>query len=484
MRNLIQLLVLLFTTATFAQAGHLMAGVGSVNTSMGGAATAQPIDISGAIQWNPAALSTFDSKILNVDVGLFFASPELSSTLPANMMFAGSPEVTGVTTDDKGASPLPAIAMVWGKPDSKLTFGASAFGVSGFGVDFAEETNLPMDNLGNPNPNWDPSNSNPISYPQMMSGFGHLKSNYMLMQVGFTVAYEISDKFSIGFTPNFNYASLEIAPNPTTAPDLPVDFGGTGKGYPEADAASTTGIGGQIGLFYDSGKGFKLGASYKTKQTLGDLKFDNTYLDGSDAPENQFDMDFPAILSFGVGYSNETFDLAVDYRMVDYENTGGFEEKGWVIAEEGMMAGYPTGAVKGFGWKNIHIISAGLQYKGINKLPLRVGYTYSSNPIDEELAFFSVNATAVVKNAFQFGFGYEISDKFTLNGVYHHGASNGKTEGEMVDPRPDVDLDGDGFPEGPWNANTNPYGAMTGTKVGYEMSTDLIMLGISYTFSK
>ena len=45
MKNLLRLAVLLFTTATFSQAGHIMQGVGSVNMSMGGAATAQPIDI-------------------------------------------------------------------------------------------------------------------------------------------------------------------------------------------------------------------------------------------------------------------------------------------------------------------------------------------------------------------------------------------------------------------------------------------------------
>ena len=42
-----------------------MQGVGSVNMSMGGASTAQPLDISGALQWNPASISAFDSKILN-----------------------------------------------------------------------------------------------------------------------------------------------------------------------------------------------------------------------------------------------------------------------------------------------------------------------------------------------------------------------------------------------------------------------------------
>ena len=39
-----------------AQAGHIMQGIGAVNMSMGGAATGQPIDINGALQWNPAGI--------------------------------------------------------------------------------------------------------------------------------------------------------------------------------------------------------------------------------------------------------------------------------------------------------------------------------------------------------------------------------------------------------------------------------------------
>ena len=111
-----------------------------------------------------------------------------------------------------------------------------------------------------------------------------------------------------------------------------------------------------------------------------------------------------------------------------------------------------------------------MQYKGIEKLPLRFGYTYSSNPIDEELAFFSTPATAIIANAFQLGFGYEFSDNFTLNGVFHHGSSDGKTEGQVLNPM--------------MASAANPYGAIPGSKVGYEMTTDMIMLGISYTFNK
>ena len=423
-----------------------MQGVGAVNMSMGGAATAQPLDISGALQWNPAAISTFDNKIIDFNIGAFFSSPELSGSLPAGMLGPGAPAVSGITKDDRGVSPMPALAMVWGKEDSKHTFGVSAFGISGFGVTFPEEANNPMSPTFNPT-----LNSNPMNYPQAAGGFGHLESDYMLLQVGLTWAYEITNNLSIGVQPTINYAALELAPNPTASPNL--------AGYGISDKASAMGFGAQLGVFYDTQKGLKFGLSYKTTQSFSDLEFKNTHLDNA-VTENAFNMDYPAILSFGVGYSKADFDLALDYRYVDYENTDGFSEKGWTS----------TGSVAGFGWKNINIVSVGLQYKGIEKLPLRVGYTFSSNPIDDELAFYSSPATAVIANAFQFGLSYPITDNLMLNGVYHYGASDGKTEGEIMNPM--------------LASPTNPYGAITGSKVGYEMTTSMVMFGVSYTFNK
>ncbi len=456
----LQLCLMLLSTFAFSQAGHVMQGVGAVNMSMGGASTAQPLDISGALQWNPASISTFDSNIIKLDIGLFFSSPELSSSLPEGAMWPAdafgpgspaSPAVSGTTLDDRGVSPMPALAMVWGKEDSKHTFGASAFGISGFGVTFPVDNNSPLDAAGNPNPSWNPSiNSNPINYPQAAGGFGLIESDYLLLQIGFTWAYELSEKLSIGVEPTFNYGSLLLKPNPTSNPSA--------AGYPNAEKASTTGFGGQFGLFFDSGNGFKAGASYKTEQQFSDLEFENTYLDATTGTST-FKMNYPAIISVGLGYSTETIDIAADYRMVDYENADGFAESGWT----------PTASVAGFGWQNMNIISAGIQFKGINKLPLRVGYTYSSNPIKEELAFFSVSAPAVINNAFQFGFTYEVSENIALDAMYHHGTS-GDTSGELMSPLAIT--------------ATNPLGALPGTNVSYNMKTDLIMFGFSYTFNK
>ncbi|MGB5436616.1 MAG: outer membrane protein transport protein [Maribacter sp.] len=413
---------------------------------MGGAATGQPLDISGALQWNPAAISTFDDKILKFDLGLFFSSPELSSSLPAGMLGPGAPGVSGTTADDRGLSPMPALAMVWGKEGSKHTFGASAFGISGFGVTFPEEANNPLSASFNPM-----ENSNPINYPQAAMGFGHIESDYMLLQVGLAYAYELTDKISIGIQPNIDYAALELAPNPTANPTM--------AGYPTTDKASAIGFGAQFGVFYDSGLGLKLGASYKTAQKFGEFEFENTYLDNSTA-KNNFQMDYPAIFSVGFGYSTGDVDLALDFRRVDYENTEGFSKTGWT----------QTASVAGFGWKNISILSAGLQYKGINKLPLRIGYTYSSNPIPEEITFFNIPATAVIKNAYQFGLSYEVNSNWQLDAVYHYGDSNGATEGRILNPM--------------MISPSNPNGAIPGSSVSYEMTTSMVMVGIGYTFNK
>jgi len=425
----------LLATAAFSQAGHIMQGVGSVNMSMGGAATAQPLDISGALQWNPAAISVFDQNQFKFDIGFFFSSPELSSTVP-EFDSSGQPTgnfFSGTTADDRGVSPLPALAFVWGNPESKHTFGVSAFGISGFGVTFPEST------------------TNPINMPQSMGGFGRVESDYSLLQVGFTWAYEVSDQFSIGVEPTFNYATLKLIPNPTANP--------TGAGYPSADKATALGFGAQFGVFYNSPFGLKAGASYKTKQSFGDFSLDNTYLDNTTAT-NDFKINYPAIFSLGLGYSLGNVDLALDYRLVDYENAEGFREKGWTN----------TFSVAGFGWENINIISAGIQYKGVNKLPLRLGYTYSSNPINSDLAFFSVPATAVIKNAFQFGLSYEASQKLSLDAVFHYGFSGDATSGPLLNPQ--------------FIPNFPPYGAIPGSEVSYDMTTSMVMVGVSYKFIK
>ena len=433
MKKVLLTIVMSFTTVwMFAQAGHVMQGVGAVNMSMGGAATGQPLDITGAIHWNPAGISVFDQNELKFDLGLFFSSPELSSTVPIFDPNTGQPTgnfASGTTEDDRGLSPLPALAFLWGSEDSKHTFAASAFGISGFGVTFPE------------------SMTNPINAPQSMGGFGRIESDYLMMQISGTWAYELSDNFSIGVQPNFNYASIKLIPNPTANPNP--------FGYPSTDRASAVGFGAQMGVFYRSDAGFSAGASDKTQQSFGAFELENTYPNGATAT-NELELNYPAMYSVGLGYSFSDFDLALDYRYIDYENTTGFDETGWT----------QTAAVKGFGWESINVVSAGVQFKGVEDLPIRVGYTYSSNPIPDEIAFFNVPATAIIENAFQVGLSYVVNDALQLDAVYHYGTSNGSTEGPLLNPM--------------LISPNNPLGAFPGSSVSYDMTTSMIMVGVSY----
>ena len=115
----------------FAQAGHIMQGIGATNMSMGGAATAQPIDINGALQWNPAAISAFDSKIISVNAGIVF----FFTGFIVNSAYAWwSNEWCYKGCEGSFNNACTCNGM--GQKNSKHTFGVSAFGISGFGVTF------------------------------------------------------------------------------------------------------------------------------------------------------------------------------------------------------------------------------------------------------------------------------------------------------------------------------------------------------------
>lgn len=453
MKNLLISIFTILTATLLAQTGHVLQGAGAVNFSMGGAGTALPIDVNGALQWNPASITAFDRNEIALSVAYFTASPSVYAKVLQPDGQGGMLTIQGTTEDELGASPLPTLGAIFAKPDSRFAFGVSAFGISGFGVDYPATTELPTPD----NPDFNPNASNPLLYPQNMGGFGHLNSNYQLMQLGLTAAFEVTNGFSIGFAPTFNYSSLLIEPVPVAAPSQ--------SGYPLGEKASALGIGAQVGLFFHLESGMNFGLAYKSAQFFSDLEIEGNYLDGSKATTTNFNLNYPAILTAGAAYTNEKFDIALDYRLINYENTNGFKETGWVIGENG----FPTGAVAGFGWKNVSVIGTGLQLKIMEKLPIRLGYTYSTNPITEDNVFFSSAAPAVIKHAVQGGFSYKVNDNLGIHLAYHHGFGEAVT-GQMMNPM--------------FITAEDPLGKVPGSEITSDMTTDVLLLGVSYGFGK
>ncbi len=87
------------------------------------------------------------------------------------------------------------------------------------------------------------------------------------------------------------------------------------------------------------------------------------------------------IISVGTAYSGiEDLVVAVDLRYFDYRNTDGFGDQGYS----------PYGALNGLSWTNQLAIATGVQYRLMERLLLRAGYTFNTSPYGDEDTFYNV----------------------------------------------------------------------------------------------
>lgn len=417
--------IALFAGGALAQTGHTLDGVGAVNQGMAGVATALPIDASGAINWNPAAITGIDCCQLQFSMEMFKPTLTIDSTVPDG--FGGF--ISGATDSDLGVSAIPSFAFIHNIEGTDWTFGLGAFGVAGFGVDFAADP------------------SNPIFMPPP-NGFGQVSSEFQMLQLTPTFTRQLDEHWSVGFAPTINQARLRVAPGSFASPD---DANGdTIPSYPSAGAGDDSwGFGGQIGAFYRGDDGWNFGASYKSTQDFQAFKFNA--VDEVGMPRIlEFDMDFPAIASLGVGYTGfDRWEIGADLRYIDYANTNGFDKSGFDA----------TGAVKGFDWDSITVFAIGAQYEASKKWTLRGGLAFNTSPIDENSIGFNIPAPAIIENHLGLGATYNFNDHMLLDLGYTHGFEN-SVNGLMQ----------------------QPTGPVAGTDVNATMSTDSVLIGVRMSF--
>lgn len=367
-----------------AQSGHVLDGIGAADQAMGGATTALPLDAVGSIHRNAASITALPQSEVNFGFAIFAPSTKLNSNIP--QMGAGS------TNSDTDITPMPSMGFVHRSDDSRWAYGLAGFGVGGFGVDFPASSGP----------------ENPFLSSQM---FGPIYSSFQMLQIATPVAYQVSDRLSLGMSPIFSWGSLAVTPFPAAMPDQ----GGYANG---ASMDAEWGLGFQLGIYWeDPCRGLHLGASYSSTQWINEFKINSQYGDGSPR-QLQFDLDYPAILSFGAAYTGlERFDLSMDIRYIDYENTNGFERP------EAYLAGQ-TPVVDGFGWDSIWVWAMGVQYHCNEHLRLRAGYTYNDCPIGSDMMFFNGAAPALVQHHVNVGFEWDTPHGWVFAFAYHHGFQN------------------------------------------------------------
>lgn len=423
------------TLATrFATAQGIVApGVGPVNQSMGGAATGAPIDTIGALHWNPATISAFEQSQFDLGLQLGITDAQLSSRLPAGSVAPGLPPITlsGTDDSDSGISTLPAIGVVY-KPNGRMTYGFGLYAIGGL------FTNFPA------------SATNPILTPQPPFGFGagSVYSNLELVQLVPTVALQLNDVVSIGVAPTVTMARLQADPAQFATPD-----DANGDGFPSYPSATHTrphwGAGVQGGIYVIPNDNWSFGLSLKSPQWFETFKFNSSdELGGSRQLTTR--ADYPLILSAGAGFTDgDRLAAAVDVRFLNYANTQGFADTGF----DG------TGAVRGLGWKDVIAVASGVQYRVSSVVTLRVGYTYSQNPILDKHAFFNIAAPAVYEHTIATGATARLTDALAVVITYYHT-----------------------FPNSITGQFSTPLRTIAGSAIRLQQSADSISAGVSIRF--
>ncbi|REJ86520.1 MAG: hypothetical protein DWQ29_10330 [Planctomycetota bacterium] len=401
--------------------GFVLTGVGPVNRSMGGVATAAPVDATGAIQWNPAAISGLPASRVDIGVDLVYNRNRVNSGVAL-----GTPgQITGSTDSNSGVSPLPAIGLVY-KPDaSPWTYGLGLNTVGGFMVNFPAST------------------SNPIFIPPGAGGvIGQSYSRLAVLQVAPTIAYELSEGLSFGVAPTINMVDAQASPFPFAAPNA--------GGFPQAVGNRPVwGLGIQAGLFYQSQSGINLGASIKSPQWFERFEWNST--DDAGLPRDvSSQLEFPMIVSLGAAYAGiEHVLLGVDVRYVDFDSTQGFGEPTTIT---------PNG-LTGLGWESVILVAFGAQVEVTDRLTLRAGYSYHDNPIREMDTMFNILAPAPYQHLLSLGGSCQLTDAIIANFGWVH-AFDKTINGPIIGPAGPVPL----------------------SNVGLSQETDSFLLGLSVLF--
>jgi long-chain fatty acid transport protein len=372
--------------------GHFLHGVGAVNSAMGGAGVAAPSSLLGTFYLNPAGLMAFDGTRMEFGFEMFKADRSLASDLPG---FA-----SGATRSKSDWSPIPAMGISTRLSNDKVVVGVGALGIGGFGVDYAT------------------SATNPILTPQP-GGFGQIYSNYQFLKISPSVAYAPSPRLWIGGSLNVDWASLAVNPMPITAPDYDPTTGTAY--YPSAMASDGAfGVGFQLGVLVKPVDLLAIGASYSSPQWFNSFNFNSRVSNPNLATFGtnrsiSFRLDVPAVYALGVALTPlPNLTLAADGRYITYASTRGFDQAGFNA----------DGSVKGFGWKNIHVLAVGGEFRPVNGLALRAGYNRSDNPITEAQSFFNTPAPAIVQTHLTAGAGIKLTRRMELSAAYYHVIKN------------------------------------------------------------
>ncbi len=371
----------LLALPALATNGMRMPGFGPVQNSMAGVGVGATLD-ANSVGSNPAGLAGMPAQIT---VGGEYFKPSVSysateSPLPPPYTGAVIAQ-PGVTLDSRrGASPIPSLAMVM-PLNGALTFGVGIFGVSGMGVDYA----------------------------QNLYG-GETYTSYLQARIAPAIGFKATDQLSLGLALNVMAAQMKW--------NAAAGFGGQLH-----DTSTSLGIGATAGASYAVAPWLSLGAAYESRSYFRDYAFDipaHTAVNPAtfqpmQVPAGSDKLSFDQPMSATVGLAVTPLDallVAADVQWINWSATNGANTPQF---SQNQSAAMPWN----MDWHDQWVFKFGAQVAATPELKLRAGYNYGKMPLNASRAFENLAFPAVSEHHFTLGAGYDFG-RLTVNagGMY------------------------------------------------------------------
>jgi len=368
--NLIMTVVLVMVLASGAFANGLsLNSIGTRALGMGGAMVGLADDAT-SIYWNPAGMSNVPGTF----VGLYVTG----ITPSAN--YAWSYPTFGIDIDTKAETIMhvaPNLFATYQTGD--WTFGLGVYVPAGLGVKWKGEELTGI------------SGGTAFEWESLVGA----------VSISPTVAYQVSEAFSLGLSANIYYAFFDLKrPAQVIAPNTYAQY---------SEESTGTGYGVTIGAQYKINEMFTLGATYRSQATVkmsGTAK--NPFFANAGAPtESEFDRDvsWPTWIAGGLAVkATECWVITFDVQYSQWSKTQDVLTAEYKDPQWAAMMEASGGDQFELHWKDATQIRLGTEYLVTKELALRAGYYYDPAPApDETLNILFPSST---NNTITFGAGY------------------------------------------------------------------------------
>jgi long-chain fatty acid transport protein len=237
---------------------------------------------------------------------------------------------------------------------------------------------------------------------------------------------------AVGYARRFGSLSIGVAPvlavQSFRAYGLANFAGASSDAANFTDKGDSYAVGGGLrgGVEWRATNALRVGASATTPIWSTDFtKYSGLFAHGGN-------FDIPATISAGVAYDvAPTLTLLADYKHIFYGEVDSIANSS-LLWLSGARFGASNGP--GFGWRDVDIVSLGVEWRTTTDLTLRAGYSHNTNPIRSADVLLNILAPGVVTDHISAGASYALNNNSSLDFAAVYAPQNSVTGSNPLDP--------------------------------------------------